>query len=58
MVSVPFQAKQKIGGATGDPDLKAEGRADEASGKVQSAVGGVQRKVGEVIERAGKAVKK
>ena len=31
------QAKEKVGGATGDEDLQAEGQADQAKGDVKQA---------------------
>ena len=52
------KAKQAIGNATNDPNLRDEGRADEAAGKVESAVGNAQRKVGNAVENVGKAIKR
>jgi len=52
------KAKQKVGKLTNDPDLIAEGEADEVSGKVQDTIGRGTRKVGEAIEDVGKAVKR
>ena len=52
------KAKQTVGDLTNDPDLQAEGEADEVSGKVQETVGRGARKVGEAIEDVGKAVKR
>jgi uncharacterized protein YjbJ (UPF0337 family) len=52
------KAKQVIGNATNDPNLRDEGRADEAAGKVESAVGDAQRKVGNAVENIGKAIKR
>jgi uncharacterized protein YjbJ (UPF0337 family) len=52
------KAKQVIGNATNDPNLRDEGRADEAAGKVESAVGNAQRKVGNAVENVGKAIKR
>ncbi|MGI9107595.1 MAG: CsbD family protein [Pyrinomonadaceae bacterium] len=45
--------KDKVGEATGDRDLEAEGEADRASGKVQEGFGTAKRKVGEAIEDIG-----
>ena len=50
--------KQAVGDLTGDDDLKAEGRGDEAAGKVEEAVGRTSRKVGQAIEDVGKALKR
>jgi uncharacterized protein YjbJ (UPF0337 family) len=52
------KAKQAVGDLTNDPDLQAEGEADEIAGKVQDTVGRGTRKVGEAIEDVGKAVKR
>ena len=35
--------KENIGAATGDRDLQAQGRADQAEGKVQKKVGDVKK---------------
>jgi uncharacterized protein YjbJ (UPF0337 family) len=37
--------KRTAGRATGDPKLKAEGKADKAAGKMQSAFGGLMDKL-------------
>jgi uncharacterized protein YjbJ (UPF0337 family) len=52
------KAKRAVGKMTNDPDLVAEGDADEAAGKVQDTVGRGARKVGRAIENVGKAVKR
>ena len=52
------KAKQAVGNLTDDPDLKAEGEADEIAGKVQDTVGRGTRKVGAAIEDVGKAIKR
>ncbi|GAA1257271.1 CsbD family protein [Sphaerisporangium rubeum] len=44
------KAKKGIGEATGDEDLRAEGRADESSGRMKEA--------GERVKDAAKNVKK
>ncbi len=41
--------KDKVGEATGNRDLEAEGEADRASGNAQEGFGTARRKVGEVI---------
>ncbi|CAB4757410.1 unannotated protein [freshwater metagenome] len=43
------QGKESVGDATGNDDLKAEGKADQASGKVKGAV--------EDLKDAGKKLK-
>jgi uncharacterized protein YjbJ (UPF0337 family) len=48
--------KDKVGEATGDRDLEAEGEADRAGGKIQEGFGTARRKVGEAIEDIGDAV--
>ena len=55
---VKGKAKQAVGDLTNDPDLIAEGEADEVEGKVQDTIGRGVRKVGEAIEDVGKAVKR
>ena len=37
------QAKEKVGDATNNPDLKEEGQDDQLKGKVQSKVGDVKK---------------
>src|SRR5262249_42595257 len=49
--------KEKVGQATDNPDLEAEGAADRAAGKGQEAVGKARRKVVEAIEEAGDKIK-
>jgi uncharacterized protein YjbJ (UPF0337 family) len=39
------RGKQILGDATGDKDLKAEGKKDETAGKVKDAVGDLVDKV-------------
>ena len=48
--------KDKVGEATGDRDLEAEGETDRAGGKLQEGFGTARRKVGEAIDDIGKAV--
>ncbi|HEX8632651.1 MAG TPA: CsbD family protein [Pyrinomonadaceae bacterium] len=45
--------KDKVGEATGDRDMEAEGEADRASGNIQEGFGTARRKVGEAIEDIG-----
>ena len=52
------KVKQAIGDITGNKDLKAEGKRDEASGKAQEAVGEIRHKAGDAISKLGAAVKK
>ena len=53
---VEGKAKQVIGSVTGDKDLQAEGRVDEAVGAGEAAVGKAVRKVDEVAEDAATAI--
>ena len=39
--------KQEVGELTGNPDLEADGRAEENAGKVKNWVGKVEKAVGE-----------
>jgi uncharacterized protein YjbJ (UPF0337 family) len=48
--------KDKLGEATGDRDLEAEGEADRASGNIQEGFGTAKRKVGETIEDIGNKI--
>jgi uncharacterized protein YjbJ (UPF0337 family) len=45
--------KDKVGEATGDRDMEAEGEADRAGGNLQEGFGTAKRKVGETIEDIG-----
>jgi len=45
--------KDKVGEATGNRELEAEGEADRASGNTQEGFGTAKRKVGEAIEDLG-----
>ena len=42
--------KEKVGQATNDPDLEAEGTADRAAGKVREGVGEVKDKVKRAVD--------
>ena len=44
--------KKKAGDLTDDPELQAEGAADEAGGKVREGFGAAKRKVSDAIEDA------
>lgn len=48
--------KDKVGEATGDRDLEAEGEADRAGGDIQEGFGTARRKVGETIEDIGNKI--
>ncbi len=50
--------KDKVGEATGDRELEAEGEADRASGNAQEGFGTAKRKVGETIEDLGDKISK
>lgn len=51
---VKGNAKQGVGRETNDPDMVAEGRADEAKGKGQGVVGKVKEKVEDIKEKVKK----
>jgi len=40
------KVKEKIGKATNDPDLEAEGQGEQAGGKVQKKIGQVEKVLG------------
>lgn len=48
--------KDKVGEATGDTDLEAEGEAQRAGGEAQETWGNVKRKVSDAIEDVADAV--
>jgi uncharacterized protein YjbJ (UPF0337 family) len=48
--------KDKVGEATGDRDLEAEGEAQHAGGEAQEGWGKVKRKVSNAIEDVADAV--
>ena len=50
--------KDKVGEATGDRELEAEGEADRAGGNIQEGFGTAKRKVGEAIEDLGDKISK
>jgi uncharacterized protein YjbJ (UPF0337 family) len=43
LIEVKGAAKEKVGKATKNPDLEAEGQADKLVGKVQQKVGQVKK---------------
>lgn len=45
------RAKEALGDATGDQDLKDEGKVDRASGKIKDKVGGVADKAKEMLRK-------
>jgi uncharacterized protein YjbJ (UPF0337 family) len=49
--------KERVGKATNDPDLEAEGSAQRGAGAVQEGVGKARRKVGEAVKKVGDAIK-
>jgi uncharacterized protein YjbJ (UPF0337 family) len=49
--------KDKVGEASGNPDLEAEGEAQRARGKVQETVGKARRKTAEIVEKAADKIK-
>lgn len=46
--------KDKVGEATNNPRLEAEGEAERLEGKVQEKAGKVRRKVSKAVVKAGK----
>ena len=50
--------KDKVGEATGNRDLEAEGEAQRAGGNLQEGFGTARRKVGDAIEDVGDAIKR
>ena len=42
--------KKNLGRAAGDPDMEAEGMADQAEGKVQRGVGDVKETIRDVLK--------
>jgi uncharacterized protein YjbJ (UPF0337 family) len=43
---VKGRVKEKVGRATNDPDLEAEGRVEKIGGKVQKKIGQLERVLG------------
>jgi uncharacterized protein YjbJ (UPF0337 family) len=48
--------KDKVGEATGDRDLEAEGKAENAEGHAQESWGKVKRGVGDAVDAVGDAI--
>jgi uncharacterized protein YjbJ (UPF0337 family) len=44
---VKGKVKEKVGRATNDPDLEAEGQVEKIGGKVQKKIGQVEKVLGE-----------
>lgn len=44
------KTKQAAGDATGDDDLKNEGKVDETSGKAKGAIDGAKDKAGDAVD--------
>lgn len=51
------RAKQAVGDATNDEQLRNEGAADEAAGDVEKGIGTGRRKIGEAVEDIGNKIK-
>ncbi|MFF2082877.1 CsbD family protein [Nocardia sp. NPDC058176] len=49
------KAKETVGAATGDDELRAEGKADQAESAVKSAVEDVKDAVGDAADKVKKA---
>ena len=49
--------KDKVGEATGDRDLEAEGEVQDAEGKSQETWGEFKRGAGDVVDSIGNAIK-
>jgi uncharacterized protein YjbJ (UPF0337 family) len=58
VTEVKGKVKQAVGRATGNADLRNEGKADEVAGKTQAGIGKATRKVGEAIQNVGKRIKR
>jgi len=50
--------KEKVGEATGDRDLEAEGEVQDAAGETQETWGKVKQGVGDAVNAVGDAIKK
>ena len=50
--------KDKVGEATGDRDLEAEGEVQNAEGETQETQGKVKHGVGDAVKAVGDAIKK
>jgi uncharacterized protein YjbJ (UPF0337 family) len=56
--TVKGKVKQVVGTVTDNPNLYAEGVADERAGRVQGATGAFRRKVGNAVKDLGNVIKK
>ena len=52
------KVKDKAGEWTDDPELEAEGEAEEVEGELEEDVGRAKRKAGEKVEEIGKRMKR
>ncbi len=50
--------KDKVGEATGDEELEAEGEIQHAEGEAQDTWGKTKRKVGDAVKSVGDAINK
>ena len=50
--------KDKAGEVTNDPELEAEGEAQNTAGHVQEGWGDLKKGVGDAVESVGEAIKK
>ncbi len=50
--------KDKVGEATGDRELEAEGEVQHAEGEAQDTWGETKRKVGDAVKSVGDAINK
>ena len=48
--------KERIGRATGDPDLEDEGAGERISGNIEEGVGRARRKTGEALRDIGRKI--
>ena len=51
---VKGNVKERIGRATGNPDLEDEGAAERISGDIEEGVGRARRKTGEALRDIGR----
>lgn len=49
--------KEKVGQATGDDEMEAEGTAQDAAGETQETWGKFKRGVGDAVDSVGDAIK-
>ena len=48
--------KDKVGELIGNPELEAQGEAEQTAGEAQQGVGKARRKTGDAVEKVGKAI--